>query len=79
MKPPLLPAHANVFGMKSKANYPVTHTQIKNFTALSGAQQLSIHNAFLGPIPERIRIALVKKLHSLVLQVQIHITFSIMI
>jgi hypothetical protein len=46
--------------MKRKAHYPVTHTQIKTFTASSGAQQISIDNAFLGPIPERILIALVK-------------------
>jgi len=46
--------------MKRKAHYLVTHTQIKNFTASSGAQQVSIDNAFLGPIPERILIAMVK-------------------
>ena len=46
--------------MKRKAHYPVTHTQNKTFTASSGAQQISIDNAFLGPIPERILIALVK-------------------
>ena len=57
---PLLLAHANVFGMKRKAHYPVTHTQIKIFTASSGAQQVSIDNAFLGPIPERILLGLVK-------------------
>ena len=46
--------------MKRKAHYPVTHIQIKTFTASSGAQQVSIDNAFLGPIPERILIAMVK-------------------
>ena len=46
--------------MKRKAHYPVTHTQIKTFTASSGAQQVSIDNTFLGPIPERILIAFVK-------------------
>jgi hypothetical protein len=46
--------------MKRKAHYPVTHTQIENFTASSGSQQVSNNNAFLGPIPERILIALVK-------------------
>jgi hypothetical protein len=46
--------------MKRKAHYPVTHTQIKNFKASSGAQQVSIDNAFLGPIPERLLIGLVK-------------------
>jgi hypothetical protein len=46
--------------MKRKAHCPVTHTQIKNFTASSWAQQLSIVNAFLGQIPERILIAMVK-------------------
>ena len=35
---PLLLAHANVLGMKSKAHYPVSHTQIKTFTASFGAQ-----------------------------------------
>jgi hypothetical protein len=60
LKPPLLLAHANVLGMKLKAHYPVTHTQIKTFTASSGAQRVSIDNAFVGPIPERILIAMVK-------------------
>ena len=60
LKPPLLLAHANVLGMKRKAHYPVTHTQIKTFTASSGAQQVSIDNAFLGPIPERILLGFVK-------------------
>jgi len=30
MKSPLFLAHANILGMKRKAHYPVTHTQIKN-------------------------------------------------
>jgi len=46
--------------MKRKAHYPVTHTQIKTFTASSGTQQTSIDNGFHGPIPERILITLVK-------------------
>jgi hypothetical protein len=46
--------------MKCKAHYPVTHTQIKTFIASSVAQHISIDNAFLGPIPERIQIALVR-------------------
>jgi len=60
LKPPLLLAHANVLGMKRKAHYPGTHTQIKTFTASSVSQLISIDNAFLGPIPERILIELVK-------------------
>jgi hypothetical protein len=60
LKSPLLLAHANVLAMKRKAIYPVTHSQNKTFTASSGAQQISLDNAFLGPIPDRIRIALVK-------------------
>jgi len=60
LKPPLLLADANVLGMKRKAHYSVTHTQIKTFTPSSGAQQVSIDNAFVGPIQERILIALVK-------------------
>jgi hypothetical protein len=47
--------------MKRKAHDPVTHTQIKTFTASSGGQHVSIDKVFLGPIPERILIALVKK------------------
>ena len=46
--------------MKRKAYYPVKHTRIKTFTASCGAQQVSIDNAFLGPIPERILTPLVK-------------------
>ena len=60
LKPPLLLAHANVLVMKRKANYPATHTQIKTFTASSGSQQVSIDNAFLVPIPERILLGFVK-------------------
>ena len=60
LKPPLLLAHANVLGKKRKAHYPVTHTQIKIFTANSGAQQVSIDNAFLGPIPVRILLGFVR-------------------
>ena len=46
--------------MGRSAHYPVTHTQIKTLTASSGAQQVSIENAFLGPILERILVALFK-------------------
>ena len=60
LKPPLLLAEANILGMKCKTDYPVTHNQFKTFTASSGSRQLSIVNAFLGPIPERILIILVK-------------------
>ena len=60
MKPPLLLAHANVLAVKRKAHYPVMHVQIKTFTASSGTQQISINNAFLGQVPNRILIVLVK-------------------
>ena len=60
LKPPLLIVEANVLEMKRKAHYPVTHTQINTCTESSGSQQVSIVNAFLGPIPERILIVLVK-------------------
>ena len=60
LKPPLLHSHPSVLGMKRKTHYPVTHTQIKTFTASSGSQQVSIDNAFLGPIPDRILVLLVK-------------------
>jgi len=59
LKPPLPLDHA-VLAMKRKAHYPVTHTQIKTFTASSGTQQISINNAFIGPVPDRILIVLVK-------------------
>ena len=49
LKPPLLLAHANVLALKRIAHYPVMHTQIKTSTASSGAQQVSINYAFLGP------------------------------
>jgi hypothetical protein len=48
--------------MKRKAHYPVTHPHINAFTANSGSQQVSIDNAFFGPIPERIMIALAKNI-----------------
>jgi hypothetical protein len=59
-KPPLLLAHANVFGMIMKTHYPITHSQIKIFTVGAAAQQIYIRNAFLGPISERLLIAIVK-------------------
>jgi len=46
--------------MIRQAHYPITHTQIKTFSASAGAKQVSIDNAFVGPIPERILVALVK-------------------
>jgi hypothetical protein len=60
LKPLLLLAHANVLAMKHNAHYPVTHTQIKSFTTSFGTQQISIINAFLGPVPARILVVLVK-------------------
>jgi hypothetical protein len=58
LKPPFLLAHA-VLGMKKcRAHY--SNTYIKTFTASSEAQQLSIDNASLGQIPERILTAMVK-------------------
>ena len=60
LKPPLLLVHPNVLAMKHEARYPVTHIQIKIFTARSGVQQVSVDNAFLGPIPVKILIALVQ-------------------
>jgi len=36
LKTPLLLPRANVLGTKRKAHYPVTHTQIKTFTASFG-------------------------------------------
>jgi hypothetical protein len=77
LKPPLLLAHA-VLAMKRKA-HPVTHTQIKTFTASSGSQQISINNAFLWPVPDRILVSLVKMQHLLVLPVRIPFTFTIVI
>ena len=77
-KPPLLLAHANVLCMNRKAHYPVTHTQINTFTASFGAQQVSIDNALLRPIPERLLIAMLKTLRVLILPAQIHSTFNIM-
>jgi hypothetical protein len=60
LKPRLLLAHANVLGIKRITYYPVTHTEIKTFTASSRALQASIDNAFLGPIPEKLLKGLVK-------------------
>jgi hypothetical protein len=59
-KPPLLLAHANVLAMKRKTIYPVTYSHIKTFTVSSGARQVSLDNAFLGQITDRILITLVK-------------------
>jgi hypothetical protein len=60
LKAPLPLTHANIVGMTWKANYPVTLTQIKSFTANSGSQKLSIYNAFLGHIPERVILGIFK-------------------
>jgi hypothetical protein len=59
LKPPLLLAHA-VLALKRKAHYPVMHTQIKSLTSF-GTQQISINNSFLGPVPDRILVILVKE------------------
>ena len=59
LKPPLLHAHADVLATKRKS-YPVTHTQIKIFTASCGPQQVFIDNAFLRSIPEDILTAPIK-------------------
>jgi hypothetical protein len=77
LKLPLLLAHPNIFGMKRKAYYHVTHTQIRTVTASSGAQQVSIDNAFHGPILERLLIGLVKNYAFVVLSLLIHSTFII--
>jgi hypothetical protein len=61
LKSPVLVSHTKVLAVKKeKAHYPITHSQIKTFTVSSGAQQISINNAFTGPIPERLLVALVK-------------------
>ena len=60
LKTPLLLAHAKFLAMKRKPHYPVTQTQIKTFTASSETQQICINNTFLGPVPDRILIVLVK-------------------
>jgi hypothetical protein len=60
LKQPLLLAHTNVLAMKRKAHYPVTHTQIKSFTKSSETQKISIDNAFLELVPDRILVILVK-------------------
>jgi len=60
MESPILLSHANVSAVKRRTYYPVTHPQIKIFTESSGTQQVSIYNAILEPIPERILIAFVK-------------------
>jgi len=46
--------------MKRKAYYPVTHAQIKTFTASSAFEQVSIDTAYFGQIPETIRISMVR-------------------
>jgi hypothetical protein len=61
IKPPILEAHTKALAVKNhKAHYPITHTQIKTFTASSGIQDFSINNAFTGPVPERLLVAFVK-------------------
>jgi predicted acyltransferase (DUF342 family) len=46
--------------MMRKAHYPVAHSQFETFTASSGTQEISINNAFLGSMPNRNLIVLVK-------------------
>jgi hypothetical protein len=59
LNPAVLLAHAKVLSQK-KALYPITHAQIKTFTTGAGAQQISIDDAFPGPVPQRIFIGIVK-------------------
>jgi len=58
LKPPVRLAHA-VLGMKRKT---ILLHILKTFIASSGSQQVTIDNLFLGPIPERILIALLKNI-----------------
>jgi hypothetical protein len=61
IKSPILEAHTKALVVKKKnAHYPITHTQIKTFTVGSGVQHISLNNAFTGPVPERLLVALVK-------------------
>jgi len=50
---PLPLPRANVLGLKRKAHNPVTIFRLKILLPVPGAQQVSIDNAFLGPIPKR--------------------------
>jgi len=57
------PAHLE-FNCSRRSDYYIdlnSKTQIKTFTLSCEAQQVSNYNAFLGPIPESILIAFVKK------------------
>ena len=74
VKDPLLP-HADVLCMKRKAHYHFT--QIKPFTTSSEVQQVSINNAFLGPVPESLLLVFLRTLRLSVLLVEILSTFTI--
>ena len=60
LEPHLLVAQTNILAKKRKAHCPVTQTQIKKFTVTYEALQVSIDNAFLGTIPEKIIVVFVK-------------------
>jgi hypothetical protein len=79
LKPPLLLAHANVLGMKRKAHYPVTLLRSKHLLrVLVTSRSLSIIHS-LAQFQKEFSLHLLRTLLSLVLPVQIHSTFIIMI
>ena len=57
---PLFFKYAIMFWKWNVKTIILLYTQIKTVIASSGAQQVSLDNAFHGPNPERILIALVK-------------------
>jgi len=79
LKPPLLLADDNGLAMKRKAHYPLTHIQMKTFTASFGAQLITMDDAFLGTFPEMIRVSFFINGVSVGSASANHPTFNIMI
>ena len=78
LKSPLFLPNANNLGMKIKLIILLDILRSK-FHLSSVAQHVSIDNAFLDPSTEKFWLHWLKTLHSLVLPVQTHSTFTIMI
>jgi hypothetical protein len=60
--PSILHAHNTTLEAGGIAKYHVTRFEVKTFTFAAGSQSLSIDNAVLGPLPNRMVFTLVKNM-----------------
>ena len=59
-KPTISLAHKVVLSKDNVARYIMTTAELKSFTFSNGSQSLSVDNAVLGPIPQRLLFTMIK-------------------